>query len=114
MELANCAMCGMSLVPPGEKKERVEVLLYVEVLGFLISSVCPVKAVQQYSVISPPHASLGSLVKYVSLAEHFRGICSEHPLWGLHRHFWRNFSTILLIERVNCALDHCSVLSPMF
>lgn len=58
-ELGNPVMCGMFLVAPGEKKKKkekkVEVLLYVEVLGFFISSVCPVRAVQQYSVISPPH-----------------------------------------------------------
>lgn len=38
-ELGNPVMCGMFLVAPGEKKKKkgkkVEVLLYLEVLGFL-------------------------------------------------------------------------------
>lgn len=37
VELANRVMCGMFLVAPGEKKIG-EILLYVEMLDFFISS----------------------------------------------------------------------------
>lgn len=66
-------MCGMFLVAPG-KKSSEGFTLCGEV--FFISSVYPVKAVQQYSGISSPHSLLWSLVKYVSLAEHFCGMPS--------------------------------------